>query len=348
MSINKPASYREGGTRTRTIAAFTLMAVLLLALVIANICIGSVEVTLGQMAQIVFGGDRTSTAASIMISVRMPRLIACVLLGGSLALAGFLLQTFFNNPIADPYILGISSGAKLMVAIVTIVLVGSNAVIGSWAMIGAAFAGSLISMAFVLAISQRVNSMSMLILAGVMVGYICSAATNFLVAFATEQNIVNLYNWSLGSFSGVGWDDVRIMTVVSVLGCLAVFAISKPLGAYQLGEQYAQSMGVNIKRFRVLLIVLSSLLAGCVTAFAGPISFVGIAVPHLMKSLLHSSKPIRVIPASFLGGACFCLGCDLIARTLFSPTELSISAVTAAFGAPIVIYMMLRRKKARR
>lgn len=185
----------------------------------------------------------------------------------------------------------------------------------------------------------------MLIVCGVMVGYICSAVTDFIVAFADDADIVNLHNWSMGSFSGMNWSNIGVMTAVTAAASLAVFLCAKPIGAYQLGEGYAQNMGVNIRLFRVVLILLSSILSACVTAFAGPISFVGIAVPHLVRRLLRTSKPIIVIPACFLGGAVFCLFCDLIARTVFAPTELSISAVTAVFGAPVVIFVMVRKHK---
>lgn len=184
----------------------------------------------------------------------------------------------------------------------------------------------------------------MLVICGVMTGYICSAVTDFLLTFAEDSNIVNLHNWSLGSFSGMSWENVSVMSVVVIVTVLITFFMSKPISAYQMGEVYAQNMGVNIKAFRICLILLSSILSACVTAFAGPISFVGIAVPHLIKSMLKTAKPILVIPACFLGGAVFCLFCDLIARTLFAPTELSISSVTAIFGAPIVIYMMVRKQ----
>ena len=168
-----------------------------------------------------------------------------------------------------------------------------------------------------------------------------------MVTFAEDSDIVNLHGWSLGSFSGMSWDNVTTAAILVGVTTLAVFLLSKPIGAYQLGEAYAQSMGVNIRVFRVALILLSSLLSACVTAFAGPISFVGIAVPYLVKRLLNTSKPIVVIPAVFLGGAVFCMGCDLIARTAFAPTELNISTVTSVFGAPVVIGMMLRRNKER-
>ena len=212
-------------------------------------------------------------------------------------------------------------------------------------MILAAFIGSMISMAFVLLIARKVRNMSMLIVSGVMIGYICSAITDFLVTFADDSNIVNLHNWSLGSFSGISWENVQVMSVTVLVSMIITFFLSKPISAYQLGEGYAQSMGVNIKVFRVMLILLSSVLSACVTAFAGPISFLGVAAPHLVKSLLKTSKPILVIPGCFLGGAAFCLFCDLIARTVFAPSELSISSVTAIFGAPVVIYIMIRKKQ---
>lgn len=342
-----PVDYGETGRAARTAMVFAVLLALLVAFLLLNLCIGSVDVSLSEVASALFGGDASSVARDIVWEIRLPRLIACVVLGAALALSGFLLQTFFNNPIASPFTLGVSSGSKLVVAFVMVVVLGTNAVMAPWMMVASAFAGAFLTMGFVLLVSQRIRSSSMLIVAGVMIGYICSAATDFLVTFADEQNIVNLRNWSLGSFSGVSWTDVGVMTTVTLAACLAVFLLAKPIGAYQLGETYAQSMGVNVRAFRVVLIVLSSVLAGCVTAFAGPISFVGIAVPHIVKSALRSSKPVRVIPACFLGGAIFCLGCDLIARTAFAPTELSVSTVTAVFGAPVVIAIMLKKRRRR-
>ena len=269
------------------------------------------------------------------------------MLGGALAVAGFLLQTFFSNPIAGPFVLGISSGAKLTVAIAMIVSLRMGASLSSGAMILSAFAGAGLSMGMILMISGRVNRISVLVVCGVMIGYICSAITDFMVTFAEDSNIVNLHNWSRGSFSGTGWENVRTMVPVVLVAILLSFLLSKPMGAYQLGEKYAVSLGVNLRRLRLALILLSSVLAATVTAFAGPISFLGIAAPHLMRQLLKTAKPILMIPACFLGGAAFCLLCDLLARTMFSPTELSISTVTAVFGAPVVIFMMLHRQKER-
>lgn len=331
--------------RARVCATFALLAVLLLVAAALNLCLGSLHVPLSDLADVLMGRDRASTFYQVILSIRLPRLVAAGLLGGALALSGLLMQTFFNNPIAGPYILGVSSGAKLVVAATMILVVGGSGVLTSWMLVLAAFVGSTLAMAFVLAVSQRIRSASMLIVAGVMVGYICSALTDFLITFASDANIVNLRNWSQGSFSGISWADVATLTAVVVPATALALALSKPMAAYQLGERYAQSVGVNVRAFRVALIALSSLLAACVTAFAGPISFVGIAVPHIVKRLLGTSRPLVVVPASFLGGAIFCLACDLIARTALAPTEVSISAVTALFGAPVVIAILLGRQR---
>lgn len=282
-----------------------------------------------------------------MIQIRIPRALAAAILGGALALSGYLLQTFFHNPIASPFTLGVSSGAKLVVALVMVASLGYSVHLSSWMMILAAFAGSMLCMGFVILASRVINQMSMLIVSGVMIGYICSAVTDFVVTFADDENIVNLHNWSQGSFSGITWDNVAVMALVVAAAALCVFLLSKPISAYQLGEVYARNMGLNVRTFRMLLVILSSVLSACVTAFAGPVSFVGIAVPHLVKSLLGTARPLLMIPACFLGGAVFCLFCDLLARTMFAPTELSISTVTAIFGAPVVIYIMIHRKKER-
>lgn len=323
---------------------FILLLILLLGLLIWNINAGSVQLSVSEIFRILFGYGTDETSVRVIWSIRMPRIISALILGGSLSVSGFLLQTFFHNPIAGPFVLGISSGAKLTVSLCMIFLLSKGMVSTSGTLILAAFVGAMLSMGFVLLLSQKVKRMSLLVVCGVMIGYICSALTDFLVTFADDSNIVNLHNWSLGSFSGISWENVGTMSIFCGVALVLTFFLSKPISAYQLGEVYAQNMGVNIKMFRVALILLSSVLSACVTAFAGPVSFVGIAVPHLMKALFGTAKPIIIIPACFLGGGVFCLFCDLIARTAFAPTEVSISSVTAVFGAPIVIYMMVRRK----
>ena len=332
--------------RGRILAGFVILLVLTVGFSLWNLHAGSVTISAGEIRSILFDPGVTGTNKNIIWSIRLPRLLSALVLGGALSVSGYLLQTFFHNPIAGPFVLGVSSGAKFTVCIAMILFFTGGRATSSATLILAAFAGAMISMGFVLVISQKVHQMSMLVVCGVMIGYICSALTDFLVTFADDSNIVNLHNWSVGSFSGRSWADVRTMTLVCGVALVLSFLMSKPIRAYQLGEVYAQNMGVPLKAFRAALILLSSILSACVTAFAGPISFVGIAVPHLMKRLFGTAEPMVLIPACFLGGSAFCLGCDLIARTAFAPTEMSISSVTAVFGAPVVIYMMLRRKGA--
>ena len=332
----------EERRRFRYTLCFVSLLIGMFILLVANVMVGSARLSIPQVLSILF--TKTGENAAIIWKVRMPRLLAAAILGGALSVSGFLLQTFFANPIAGPFVLGISSSAKLVVALTMIWTLSRGVAVGSVVLIAAAFIGAMLSMGAVLLVSNRLHSMALLIVCGVMIGYICSAVTDIVVTFASDSNIVNLHNWSLGSFSGKDWGDVTVLSAVVLLALAGAFLLSKPMGAYQLGESYARSMGVNVKRFRVELILLTGVLSACVTAFAGPISFVGIAVPHLSRRLFSTSRPIVMIPACFLGGAVFCLLCDLIARTLFAPTELSISSVTAVFGVPVVIWMLLHRQ----
>jgi iron complex transport system permease protein len=324
---------------------FLLAAVFLLA--ILNINVGNVPLSLKEILRILFLHDISADGYSIIWEIRLPRILMAAMLGGGLSLSGFLLQTFFSNPIAGPFVLGISSGAKMAVAIVMVFFLQGFGGLSSYAMIAASFAGALAATGFILLLSRKIRNMSALLIGGIMIGYICSAVTDFIITFASDSDIVNLHSWSKGSFSGMDWGNVQAAAIVICAAVFLIFLIAKPMDAYLLGEGYAQSMGVNIRAFRIFLILLSSVLSATVTAFAGPISFVGVAVPYLMKRALHTAKPLPVIPASFLGGSVFCMGCDLIARTAFAPTELSITTVTSFFGAPVVIFMLLQKKGGR-
>lgn len=331
----------------RRIAGFSLLAVLCGVFLVLGLVCGSGNLTPGEVMEVLAGKSADTTAIRIVRDIRLPRVLAALILGGGLSVSGYLLQSFFGNPIAGPFVLGISSGAKLAVALAMIFSLQSGIMLRSAALVGASFAGSLVSTGLILLLSGKVRSMARLIIGGVMIGYICSAVTEIAVAFADDANIVNLHNWSMGSFSGINRQDIAIMTAVTAPACALAFLMSKPISAYQLGESYARNMGVSLKPFRAALILLSSLLSACVTAFAGPVSFVGVAVPHLMRTLFGTSAPIIIIPASFVGGGAFCMACDLLARSLFSPMELSISTVTALFGAPVVVWVMLRKQSER-
>jgi len=330
-------------SKGKTTALFVLLFLGVIAVLFANLITGSADISVSDAVTAIFGEE--NAASDILWKIRIPRALAALLLGGALSLSGYLLQTFFHNPIAGPFVLGVSSGAKLIVAISMIFAAGIFGSLSSAFMIISAFFGSMLSLGFVLLVSRRVKQMSMLVVCGVMIGYICSAVTDFLVTFADDSDIVNLHDWSMGTFSGTSMDNVKVIFIFVLMGVLGTILISKPIGAYMLGESYAQNMGVNIKLLRALLIILSGLLSASVTAFAGPVSFVGIAVVHIIRVLFITSKPLVMIPACFLGGSIFCMLCDMIARTVFAPTELSISTVTAIFGAPVVIIIMLKHKR---
>lgn len=331
--------------KVRYTATFLFLGFSVLLFVILSICIGTVNIPISDIFASIKG--KSIPNERILWDLRLPRAFAALILGGALALAGYLLQTFFRNPIAGPFVLGISSGAKMAVAVVLVFFVQKEVKISSGALILSAFAGAMLSMGFVLLMAQKVHHMSMLVVSGVMIGYICSAITELIITFANDSEIVNLHNWSRGSFSGVTWNQVSVMTGVVTVTCITVFFLAKPMAAYQLGEAYAKNLGVNLKLLRIALILLSSILSACIVAFAGPVSFVGIAVPHLVKRLLGTTKPVLMIPSCFLGGSVFCLFCDLLARTLFAPTELSISTMTAVFGAPVVLWVMVTRNRER-
>lgn len=341
----KQRNLAQSGRQVRIAGAFLLLIMLLLLSLIWSACSGSVSVPIMEFLQELREPKLRGMAWTIIWEIRLPRALAALILGGALALSGYLLQTFFHNPIAGPFVLGISSGSKLLVALVMVGFLEWNITINSGMLVAAAFAGALLSMLFVLLVARKMEQMAMLIVGGVMIGYICSAITDFVVTFASDADIVNLHNWSRGSFSGMTWENVAVMAGVTFVSAAAVFLLSKPIGAYQMGETYARSMGVNVAHLRFFMVILSSILSGCVAAFAGPVSFVGIAVPHLIRWLFADTRPLVLIPGCFLGGSVFCLFSDWLARTVFAPTELSISTVTAVFGAPVVIFVMMRKHR---
>ena len=333
--------------RSRYTVVFLGLLAAFFVIVVLNINTGNVHISVPKILRILFMRDGDAVEYSIIWKIRLPRILMAAILGGALSLSGFLLQTFFSNPIAGPFVLGISSGAKMVVALAMIIFLKHIGHFSSGVLVLAAFIGSLLSTGFILLMSRKIQHMAALLVGGIMIGYICSAITDFVVTFADDSDIVNLHGWSLGSFSGSSWSNIRVAAVIVAVAAVWTFLLSKPIGAYQLGEHYAQSMGVNIQLFRVLIILLSSVLSACVTAFAGPISFVGIAVPFLTRKAFGTSKPIVIIPGTFFAGAVFCMSCDLIARMALAPVELNISTVTSIVGAPIVIYMMVKREKGR-
>ena len=338
---------RKQITAFRAAVMFALLVFAFGVMIVLNVNTGSQSIEPASIFRIIFYGSDGSKAADIIWKLRLPRLLAAALLGGALSVSGFLLQTFFRNPIAGPYVLGISSGAKLLVGVMLVFVYKTVRGVPFWATMAASFLGSMLITAFVLLFARRIRNAAGLLVIGIMIGSICQAITDFFVTFADETDVANLHNWSMGSFASVKWADLPVVAFLILGTSLGAHLLSKPISAYQLGENYARSMGVNVKLFRVALISLSGILSACVTALSGPISFIGVAVPHMTKLLFGTAKPVIIIPGSFLLGSVFCMGCDLIARTAFSPTELAISTVTAAFGAPVVIWLMASRQRRR-
>ena len=237
--------------RTRYTAVFLILAAVFCVVTVLNINTGNVHIPVPKILRILFLKEGAATEYNIIWKIRLPRILMAALLGGALSLSGFLLQTFFSNPIAGPFVLGISSGAKMVVAFTMIVYLKYIGRFSSYTLILAAFIGSLISTGFILLMSKKVQHMASLLVGGIMIGYICSAITDFVVTFADDSDIVNLHGWSQGSFSGMSWSNIHVAAVVVGLAVLFTFFLSKPISASQLGEAYAQSLGVNIKPFRV-------------------------------------------------------------------------------------------------
>lgn len=343
--IGVSVKYMNEIKRKRSIALFILGAALLLVTFILNVGLGSVWIGVEEIFSAIFGGEVTKAHASIIMNIRLPRTLAAMMGGACLASSGILLQIFFGNPIVEPYILGISSGANLFVGLV--VLGGFTfgfTTINSMGMFIGSFIGAMVVMAAVIFASQKVKSITTLLIVGLMFGYICSAATSVLTALADHEKIAHFTMWTLGSFAGFKWADVRLLFIVGLPFLIAAFLMSKPLNAMLLGEKYAQSMGIAIKPFRLLTVLVSSVLTAIVTAFAGPVSFIGLAVPHIVRISFKTSDNRIIIPAACIYGGVMAGLCDLLARLVLSPTELPVGAITSVIGAPLVIFLLIRKK----
>lgn len=330
--------------RNRTL--FIIGIMLLIIIFIGNIMIGSVHITWKEIVGSIFHPETVSKAhSSIITSIRLPRTLAAMAGGACLATAGILLQIFFRNPIVEPYILGISSGANLFLGIV--ILGGYTfgfSTIGSMGMFLGSLLGAMFIMLLVIAVSIKVKSITVLLIVGLILGYICSAAISVLSVVADHEKLAAFTIWTMGSFSGFTWEEVKILYGIAIPFFVIAFLMSKPLNAMLLGERYAQSMGISIKIFRFMIVLVSSVLTAVVTAFAGSISFVGLAVPHIVRILFKTSDNRIVIPASCIYGAVMGALCDLGARTLLAPTELPLGAITAMIGAPIMIYLLMGKQ----
>ncbi|MGO0883670.1 FecCD family ABC transporter permease [Clostridioides difficile] len=326
----------------------TIFITLILGVILTFfICVafGSVKIEFKEIIDVVLRGIDSTEHYKIIYNIRIPRVLATMVGGACLAVSGILLQIFFKNPIVEPYILGVSSGATLSVALMILggYTLGFES-INSMSIFIAAFAGALIVMSIVILFASKVKNITTLLVIGIMTGYVCSGITNILQSFAANEKLKEFTMWSMGSFSGFTWEKVKILMIVGILGLLMSIFIIKPLNAFLLGEEYAKSIGVNTKFFRFLVVFISSILAAIVSAFAGPIGFIGLAVPQISKLIFRTSDNRVLIPVVILLGSIVTALCDLVSRVILSPIELPISAITSLLGAPIVIMLLMKRK----
>lgn len=317
---------------------FLLLVVLLLLSAMADVCCGSVWISPWSVI-----GDLSPMYRQILLNLRLPKMLTALIAGSALSVAGLMMQTLFRNPLAGPYILGVSSGAGLGVAILTMcsVVLPTVVHVGQLGIAFAAIVGSTLVLLLVLGISSRVRNSVSLLIVGMMIGSIAGAMVNLIQNFANPDALKMFIVWTLGSLGGVGWSEIPILVIVFLLGILLAILLIKPLNGLLLGEEYAQSIGVNVGRIRVLMVLATGLLAGGVTAFCGPIAFIGVAVPHIARGLFRTSNHRVTIPASMLVGAILLLICDVLCNIGTYP--LPISTMSALFGAPIIIWIILRK-----
>lgn len=323
-----------------------------LVLLAANVSLGSATLSPGTVwAALTGGGGDDLVARQIVLEFRLPRAVTALLAGAALAVSGLLMQTVFRNPLADPFVLGVNSGASLGVALALLALAPSGvalteslSVSGSLLIVVAAASGSAAVLAVIMLFAQRLDVMSLLIL-GLMISYAVGAVVSILVFYSMAERVQSFFAWSYGYFGNVTWGQMRVFGSCLLAGAGALFFLAKPLDAMLLGERYAESLGTRVKRVRMVTLGLASLLAGTVTGFCGPIGFLGIAAPHLCRFAFRSSEHRVLIPASLLAGGAIALAADLVAKAPGFDGSLPLNAVTALIGAPVIIAALLKQRR---
>ncbi len=337
-------------TNTYRLYFIVLLSLLVIAF-LTNISLGSVSIPFDEIISSLFGGETTkSTWQYIIIDYRLPKAITAILAGSGLAIAGLIMQTLFRNPLAGPFVLGLSSGASLGVAIL---ILGASTfggflgglLLSSWSLVIASALGSFLVLLAVLSITFKVKDTMAILIIGLMFGSVTAAVVAVLSYFSDAEQLQQYIFWSFGSLGNVSWNGVFILGICCVIGLILSFISIKPLNALLLGENYAKSMGLNLKKTTLLIILATSILAGGITAFAGPIAFVGLAVPHLARQYFTTSNHLVLMPAVLLCGSILMLICDMVAQLPFSEYTLPINAITSLLGAPVVIWLLVRKRK---
>lgn len=329
---------------------FILLSLLLVAIVCLNISLGSVDIPALEVLNSIVGTSSKSSWHYIITNYRLPKAITAIIAGGGLAISGLLMQTLFRNPLAGPFVLGLSSGASLGVAIL---ILGAGAISGifstfllsSWSLVIASALGSFLVLLAVLAVTLKVKDTMAILIIGLMFGSLTGAVVAVLSYFSDAQQLQQYIFWSFGSLGNQTWQGVAIISLCFFIGLLLSMYSAKSLNALLLGENYAKSMGLKIKKSMLVIILATSILAGGITAFVGPIAFIGLAVPHLTRQFIKTSNHFVLIPAVALSGAILMLVCDTIAQLPGTVYTLPINAITSLVGAPVVIWLLVRKRK---
>lgn len=329
---------------------FLLMSLLMVVLAATNLMVGSVRIPASDVFAILFGDDSAKPSWQyIVIQARLPQMIAAILCGAALAVSGLMLQTAFKNPLAGPSIFGISNGAGLGVALVMLLMggqlqTGVFSATGFMAILLAAFFGAMIVTAIIFFFSTIVRNHVMLLIIGIMIGYLASSAISLLNFFATEEGVKSFMVWGMGNFGGVSMRQLPVFAVVTILGLMLALMLSKPLNALLLGERYAENLGINTRRTRNILLLATGLLTAITTAFCGPIAFIGLAVPHIARLLLRTDNHRLLMPATMITGAVVALLCNALCYLPGEHGIIPLNAITPLVGAPVIIYVILRRR----
>ena len=329
---------------------FVLLCLLLVGVVFINISLGSVDIPLQEIFNSIIGTSSKSSWRYIITNYRLPKAITAIIAGGGLAISGLLMQTLFRNPLAGPFVLGISSGASLGVAILILgagVISGiiSTFLLSPWSLVMASALGSFLVLLAVLGVTLKVKDTMAILIIGLMFGSLTGALVAVLSYFSDAEQLQQFVFWSLGSLGNLTWQGVAIISLCFFIGILLSIYSAKSLNALLLGENYAKSMGLKIKKNMLVIIVATSILAGGITAFVGPIAFVGLAVPHLTRQFIKTSNHFVLIPAVAISGAILMLVCDTIAQLPGTVYTLPINAITSLIGAPVVIWLLVRKRK---
>lgn len=330
--------------KNRHILLFAILSFLLLILFLADLAFGSIRIPIESIPEILFNRNGGNMESEILLNFRLPKALTAIIAGASLSVAGLMMQTLFRNPLADPYILGVSSGASLGVALITMAsaMLPVMLVSSGWAMIISAIAGASVVLLLVVAVSFRVQNAVTLLIVGIMFGTIAGSVVSILQNFSNPDAIKLFVMWTFGSLSAVTWDYMQVLLPVSLAGLGMAFLLHKKMDGLLLGENYARGLGIPVIRTRFWIVIATGLLAGGITAFTGPIAFVGVAIPHIARGLFRTSSHKTLLPATLLCGASLLLLCDIISQ--IPAYTLPINTISSLFGAPVILWIILKKK----